>query len=92
MADIKVEKNVSEAKLRKMGVFAWPLWEKELSEFPWFYDEKETCYFLSGEAEILREGAKRLRVGKGDLVTFPKGLSCTWIVRRDVRKHYKFGG
>ena len=21
----------------------WPIWEKEESEFPWEYDEKETC-------------------------------------------------
>jgi uncharacterized cupin superfamily protein len=27
----------------------------------------------------------------GDLVTFPKGLSCTWQVSKAVRKHYQFG-
>jgi uncharacterized protein len=91
MADIKIEKNPSESKLHKMGVFSWPVWEKELSEFPWFYDEKETCYFLSGEVEVQPSGGKPVRIGKGDLGTFPKGMRCTGIVRRDVRKHYKFG-
>jgi uncharacterized cupin superfamily protein len=26
---------------------------------------------------------------KGDLVTFPEGMSCTWKIRKDVKKHYK---
>ena len=29
--------------------------------------------------------------GAGDLVTFPAGMSCTWKVRKPVKKHYKFG-
>ena len=29
-------------------------------------------------------------MGKGDLVTFPAGMSCTWEIRRPVRKHYRF--
>jgi len=32
-----------------------------------------------------------VRIGTGDLVTFPKGLSCQWEVRSPVRKHYRFG-
>ena len=27
-----------------------PTWEKEPSEFPWHYDEQETCLILAGEA------------------------------------------
>jgi len=26
----------------------------------------------------------------GDLVTFPAGLSCTWDVKKALRKHYQF--
>jgi uncharacterized cupin superfamily protein len=32
-----------------------------------------------------------VEVGQGDLVTFPQGMSCTWKIRKDVRKHYRFG-
>jgi uncharacterized cupin superfamily protein len=32
-----------------------------------------------------------VRIGKGDLVTFPAGMSCTWEVRGAVKKHYRFG-
>jgi uncharacterized cupin superfamily protein len=73
------------------GVNAWPIWEKEVSEFPWHYDEPETCYFLEGDVEVAPEGGKPVRVGKGDLVTFPQGMTCTWKVLKPVRKHYKFG-
>ena len=29
--------------------------------------------------------------GSRSLVTFPIGMSCTWQIRADVRKHYRFG-
>ena len=28
-------------------------------------------------------------MGKGDLVTFPDGMSCRWHIIRPVRKHYR---
>jgi hypothetical protein len=48
MNKIKVERHPSEARLQELGVAGWPLWTKEASEFPWTYDEPETCYFLEG--------------------------------------------
>jgi uncharacterized cupin superfamily protein len=71
-----------------MGIFDWPIWTKEESEFPWSYDEPETCYFLKGDVVVTPEGGEPVEVGQGDLVTFPKGMSCTWKVRKDVKKHY----
>jgi uncharacterized protein len=62
-----------------------------VSEFPWHYDEVETCYFLEGDVEVTPEGGKPVRMGKGVLVVFPKGMSCTWQVLKPVRKHYWFG-
>lgn len=32
-----------------------------------------------------------VEIGAGDLVVFPKGMSCTWDVSVGVDKHYKFG-
>ncbi|MGO9243225.1 MAG: cupin domain-containing protein [Verrucomicrobiia bacterium] len=37
------------------------------------------------------KGWKPVKVGKGDLVAFPAGMSCVWRVHKPVRKHYKFG-
>jgi len=30
----------------------WGIWSKEPSEFPWFYDERETCLILEGSATV----------------------------------------
>ncbi|MDZ7260591.1 MAG: cupin domain-containing protein, partial [candidate division KSB1 bacterium] len=46
---------------------------------------------LEGEVVVTPDGEKPVQISKGDLVTFPKGMSCTWKVRKDVKKHYKFG-
>jgi hypothetical protein len=51
---------------------------------------QETCYFLEGDVIITPNGGQPVQVGKGDLVTFPAGMSCTWEIRSDVKKHYIF--
>jgi len=91
MTDIKIEKQPAEERLKADGVFAWPIWEAEVSEFPWTYDASETCYFLEGDVEVTPDGGTPTRVGPGDLVTFPAGMSCTWKIFQPVRKHYRFG-
>ena len=77
-------------RLAELGVMSWPIWSKEVSSFPWFYDSRETCYFLEGEVSVTPEGGAPLRMGKGDLVIFPAGMHCTWEIHRPVRKHYLF--
>jgi uncharacterized cupin superfamily protein len=91
MNEIKIERNPTMDKLKYLEVFNWPIWVKEASEFPWYYDEVETCYFLEGNVVVKPDKGDPVEMGKGDLVTFPKGMSCTWKVKKDVRKHYKFG-
>jgi hypothetical protein len=91
MDPITCEHNPSPAKLDVMGVFDWPIWEKEVSTFPWTYDEKETCYLLSGEVVVTPEGGVAVTLRRGDLVIFPEGMRCTWDVRSPVRKHYRMG-
>jgi uncharacterized protein len=90
MNDIKIIYQPSEAELSKLGVKQWPIWEKEVSTFPWTYDANETCYLLEGDVTVTPNGGKPVRFGKGDLVTFPKGMSCTWEIRQAVCKHYLF--
>jgi len=70
--------------------FNWPIWRKEVSKFPWSYDSTETCYFLDGQVTVTPDGGTPVTVGKGDLVTFPQGMSCTWDIHQDVKKHYNF--
>lgn len=87
--EIKVKK-LDRKQLDKMGVFAWPIWEKEVSRFDWQYDTQEECYFLQGKATVIAKDGKSVSFGKGDFVTFPKGLSCVWDIKEPVRKHYNF--
>ncbi|NMG20926.1 cupin domain-containing protein [Brasilonema bromeliae] len=88
--EIKVEHQPSIEQLNELGVFKWGIWTKEVSKFPWTYDTQETCYFLEGDVIVTPDGGKSVQMGKGDLVTFPAGMSCTWEIRSDVKKHYCF--
>ena len=89
--EIKVSRNPDERTLKSMGVRSWPVWEKEESEFPWYYDEKETFYVLEGDVTVTPEDGEAVRFGSGDLVVCPKGMSCTWTIHSAVKKHYSFG-
>ena len=91
MADIEIQHNPTKEQLKDMDVFSWPIWTKEISEFPWSYDSPETCYILEGEVIVTPVGGEPVEVGKGDLVTFPAGMSYTWKIRKNVKKHYQFG-
>ena len=88
---IKVIKQAGSNEREKLGVSNWPIWEKEVSQFPWTYDSPETCYLLEGEVIVTPDGGEPVSFGKGDLVTFPAGMTCTWDIRKAVRKHYRFG-
>ncbi len=91
MTDINIEHDPSPAKLDAMGVYDWPIWEKETSKFAWNYTSNETCYILEGEFTVTPNGGEPVQVKAGDLVHFPSGMSCTWEVRKPVRKHYTLG-
>ena len=79
------------AKLVSLGVDSWPTWSKEVSKFPWSYNSQEIAYILEGEVTLTpKNGGSPVSFGMGDLVTFPAGLSCTWDVKKALRKHYQF--
>ena len=67
----------------------WGDWSKEPSEFPWSYDQTETCYILAGKATVTGAG-QEVNFGIGDWVIFPKGLQCTWKIHQTIKKKYKF--
>ena len=90
MSEIIVAHSPSEEQLDALGVRNWPIWAKEVSTFPWTYDSSETCLFLEGDVIVTPEDGQPVKMGKGDLVTFPQGMSCTWEIRQAVRKHYNF--
>lgn len=87
---IIIEK-LTPAEIEKQGIKKWPIWEKEVSTFPWFYDSTEKCFFLEGEVIVTdKESGTRYEIKKGDFVTFPANMSCVWEIRKPVKKHYRF--
>ena len=87
---ILYEHNPAPGKLDVLGVEEWPIWEKEPSEFPWEYPRQEVCYILEGRAIVTPENGEPVEIGRGDLVTFPKGMKCTWKITEYLSKHYRF--
>jgi len=87
---MKIEiSDISENEISKKGVFSWPIWSCEVSEFDWEYDQQESCLLLEGEVEVSSD-IETVSFGAGDFVVFPRGLKCRWNVIRPVRKHYTF--
>ena len=73
----------------KSDMLAKPTWGCDVSEFDWYYDNEETCLLTEGEVTVRYDGSS-VSFGAGDMVTFPKGLSCVWKVTKPVKKHYVF--
>jgi uncharacterized cupin superfamily protein len=88
--EILVEHKATPMKLEVMGVYDWPIWKKEVSTFDWQYDQQETCYIIRGEFTVTPEGGLPQQFKRGDLITFPEGLRCTWEITKDVEKHYDY--
>ena len=66
-----------------------PIWECDISEFDWHYESEETCLLIEGEVTVKHDG-RSVSFGAGDMVVFPKGMSCIWSVTKPVKKYYVF--
>ena len=82
-----IVKKPTDKEKTEMGIL--PVWECGVSKFEWFYDSEETCLLTQGEVTVTYDGGC-VSFGAGDMVVFPKGLSCVWDVSKPVRKHYIF--
>ncbi|KAL7118406.1 hypothetical protein ACP275_03G134400 [Erythranthe tilingii] len=89
-SSIKIVKNPPESTLSELGVRSWPKWGCPPSKFPWTYSSRETCYLLEGKVKVYPDDGEAVEIGAGDMVVFPKGMTCTWDVSQAVDKHYKF--
>jgi len=88
MRKIIIEK-LSEQEVAKRGIHNWPIWEKEVSKFPWTYDGKEECLIIEGEFTVETDEGN-FDVVPGDFVSFAPGLSCVWDIKKPVKKYYNF--
>jgi len=62
------------------------VWECTAGRFNWHYTRDEILVVLSGEAAIVHESGEKRHFGPGDVVFFPAGTSCTWLVTERIRK------
>ena len=89
--EIEVVRQPDSDFLESKGVFDWGTWGCGVSKFPWTYGEAESCYLLEGDVTVTpADGRQAVTFGKGDFVTFPAGMTCTWDVRAAVKKHLIF--
>ena len=89
MSQITVEKMTKEEARAQYGIDSWSPWEGGPSTFDWEYDTDETAYVLEGKVKV-KTPTGEVEINKGDIVTFPKGLKCTWNVLQRIRKVYTF--
>jgi uncharacterized cupin superfamily protein len=82
-------RKITGEEIEKEGISKWPVWEKEVSRFPWTYDTREECLILKGEFTVETDSGTYL-VQEGDFVIFEPGLSCIWDIKKAVKKHYRF--
>ena len=74
---ISVTSPCPESTILALGLRDWPIWGCEISTFPWTYDQRETCLLLDGDVTVTPDGEAPVCFRAGDLVVFPKGMSCT---------------
>ena len=89
--EISINSPCSASIIIQYGIKSWPIWECDPSSFPWQYEEKETCLILEGDATITTEDGEVYKIKSGDLVKFPAGLKCSWVIHKAIKKHYRFG-
>ncbi|MCB9555571.1 MAG: cupin domain-containing protein [Deltaproteobacteria bacterium] len=78
-------------ELAQLSVDSWGSWSCEASTFDWQYDERETAYIQAGDVTVRAADGEETRFGAGDLVVFPAGLKCSWVVDRAVQKLFRLG-
>lgn len=88
MPKIKIEKP-SKERLNSLMINRWSPWECKPSTFDWEYDLQEMAYVFEGKVKV-KTPEEEVEINAGDLVTFPKGLKCTWTVLEKIRKVYSF--
>lgn len=88
MSKVIIEKLTIEQQATK-GIKKWPIWEKEISEFDWYYDSEEECQILEGKV-VVETAEGNFTIQAGDFVTFKEGLKCKWKISEPIRKHYNF--
>ncbi|CAM6084523.1 unnamed protein product [Calypogeia fissa] len=86
------EKNVSEERLKELGVSRWSKWDcgPGVTTF-WKWKVDELVYISKGSVEVVPDGCfDAAYFYAGDLVRFPKWFEATWTFDKHFEMYYKF--
>ncbi|CAM6098652.1 unnamed protein product [Calypogeia fissa] len=86
------EKNVSEERLKELGVNRWSKWDcgPGVTTF-WKWKVDELVYISKGSVEVVPDGCfDAAYFYAGDLVRFPKWFEATWTFDEHFEMYYKF--
>ena len=89
--NVLIKSPCSASVIIQYGIKNWPVWECEPSNFLRNYSEKEVCFIVEGEAKIKTKAGESYFIKSGDLIEFPKGLSCEWQIIKSFKKHFRLG-
>ncbi|CAM6090831.1 unnamed protein product [Calypogeia fissa] len=90
--NIDHEKNVSEERLKELGVSRWSKWDcgPGVTTF-WKWKVDELLYISKGSVEVVPDGCfDAAYFYAGDLVRFPKWFEATWTFDENFEMYYKF--
>jgi hypothetical protein len=62
------------------------MWHCTAGSFRWFYDEDETILLLDGGMTLCFDDGTTRVCTAGQMVFFPAGTSCVWVIDHEVRK------
>ena len=83
------KKKPTKKELKELNIDSWSPWDCPPSVFNWSYTDEEWAYVLEGNV-VVKTPSGEIEINKGDLVKFPKGLKCTWDVKKKIKKVYTF--
>ena len=61
-------------------------WHCTAGTFRWFYDEDETIQLLDGGMTLHFDNGASRTCQPGDVVFFPAGTTCVWVIAHEVKK------
>ena len=76
---------------RPHGVLAAGMWLIHAEggvELPYAVAGSETFQVLEGDAELETPAGERIRLTRGDVVSFPDGFTATWRTLSDFKKFF----
>ncbi|KAL2921978.1 Arginine N-succinyltransferase [Bienertia sinuspersici] len=89
--NVRVERKVSQERLKELGVTKWSMWKTGKCKLPWDWHVDQLVYIEEGEVRVVPEGSKQYMSFKaGDLVRYPKWFEADLWFNGFYQERYSF--